>query len=78
MCIRDRQDPIHSVARPTGFRVRDPSRVLWAIPNQIDIAKQVKRAGDRKRKIEAHGGARRRTFQDIEAAKYDSSDGERE
>ena len=54
------------------------SRVLWATPNQIDIAKQVKRAGDRKRKIEAHGGARRRTFKDIEAAKYDSSDGERE
>ena len=53
-------------------------RVLWAIPNQIDIANQVKRAGDRKRKIEAHGGARRRTFKDIEAAKYDSSDGERE
>ena len=29
-------------------------------------------------KIEAHGGARRRTFKDIEAAKYDSSDGEQE
>ena len=66
------------MARPTGFRVRDPSRVLWAIPNQIDIAKQVKRAGDRKRKIEAHGGARRRTFKDIKAAKYDSSDREQE
>ncbi len=52
--------------------------VLWAIPNQIDIAKQVKRAGDRKLKIEAHGGARRRTAKDIEAARYDSSDGERE
>ena len=46
--------------------------------HQIDIAKQVKRAGGRKLKIEAHGGARRRTFKDIEAAKYDSSDGERE
>ena len=77
------QDPIHSVARPRilqglGLGIPLGSRVLWAIPNQIDIAKQVKRAGDRKRKIEAHGGARRRTFKDIEAAKYDSSDGERE
>ena len=46
--------------------------------HQIDIAKQVKRAGDRKRKIEAHGGARRRTFKDIKAAKYDRSDREQE
>ena len=56
-------------------------RVLWAIPNQIDIANQVKRASDRKLKIEAQGGARRRTaedIEDIEAAQYDSSDGERE
>ena len=48
---------------------------LYAVPVH---SAAVKRAGDRKRKIEAHGGARRRTFKDIEAAKYDSSDGERE
>ena len=61
-----------------SVRAVERASEAWAIPNQIDIAKQVKRAGDRKRKIEAHGGARRRTFKDIEAAKYDSSDGGRE
>ena len=56
----------------------DPAKLYCISEHQIDIAKQVKRVGGRKLKIEAHGGARRRTAKDIEAAQYDSSDGERE
>ena len=65
-------------ATPSICRKIDPAKLYCISEHQIDIAKQVKRAGGRKLKIEAHGGARRRTAKDIEAAQYDSSDGERE
>ena len=65
-------------ATPSICRKIDPAKLYCINEHQMDIAKQVKRAGGRKLKIEAHGGARRRTAKDIEAAQYDSSDGERE
>ena len=46
----------------------DPAKLYCIAEHKVDIAEQVKKAGGKKLKKEAHGGARRRTEAAIKAA----------
>ena len=47
----------------------DPAKLYCIAEHKVDIAEQVKKAGGKKLKKEAHGGARRRTEAAIEASR---------